>query len=114
MSDDYTGNGTNCGLGMVYETREEKEIERQRKQITTLRQQVDELEAANEKNVNAAYLKGFNNGKEGAESQLSAYREALERLRDCDWVITPHDRMDAVRDIARQALAGDTKKDTSA
>jgi hypothetical protein len=42
--------------------------------------------------------------------QLSAYREALERLRDCDWVITPHDRMDAVRDIARKALAGDTKE----
>lgn len=33
-------------------------------------------------------------------------REALERLRDCDWVITPLDRMDAVRDIARQALTG--------
>lgn len=30
--------------------------------------------------------------------------EALERLRDCDWVITPLDRMDAVRDIARQAI----------
>lgn len=31
--------------------------------------------------------------------------EALERLRDCDWVITPADRMDAVRTIARDALA---------
>lgn len=31
--------------------------------------------------------------------------EALERLRDCDWVITPADRMDAVRKIARDALA---------
>jgi hypothetical protein len=41
--------------------------------------------------------------------QVAAYREALERLRDCDWVITPHDRMDAVRDMARQALAGDAK-----
>lgn len=30
--------------------------------------------------------------------------DALEKLRDCDWVITPHDRMDAVRDIARAAL----------
>ena len=29
---------------------------------------------------------------------------ALIRLRDCDWIITPHDRMDAVRDIARTAL----------
>jgi hypothetical protein len=55
-------------------------------EITTLRQQVAELDA-----------------------RVSAYREALERLRDCDWVITPHDRMDAVRDIARKALTGDTK-----
>ena len=33
--------------------------------------------------------------------------EALKRLRDCDWVITPHDRMDAVREIARAALQED-------
>lgn len=31
-------------------------------------------------------------------------REALERLRDCDWVITLPDRMDAVRGLARDAL----------
>lgn len=31
--------------------------------------------------------------------------KALERLRDCDWVISLPDRMDAVRDIAREALA---------
>lgn len=30
--------------------------------------------------------------------------EALTRLRDCDWVISLPDRMDAVRDIARAAL----------
>lgn len=38
---------------------------------------------------------------------VKALREAmmgLERLRDCDWVITPHDRMDAVRQIARETL----------
>ena len=29
---------------------------------------------------------------------------ALRKLADCDWVITPHDRMDAVREIARKAL----------
>ena len=33
-------------------------------------------------------------------------RAALERLRDCDFVVTPMDRMDAVRDIAREALKG--------
>jgi len=31
-------------------------------------------------------------------------RAALVRLRDCDWVITLPDRMDAVREIARKAL----------
>lgn len=30
--------------------------------------------------------------------------EALKRIRDCDWVITLPDRMDAVRAIAREAL----------
>lgn len=30
--------------------------------------------------------------------------KALERLQDCDWVITLPDRMDAVREIARTAL----------
>ena len=29
---------------------------------------------------------------------------ALRKLRDCDWVITLPDRMDAVRAIAREAL----------
>lgn len=29
----------------------------------------------------------------------------MTRLRDCDWVITLPDRMDAVRDVARKALA---------
>ena len=29
---------------------------------------------------------------------------ALQKLADCDWIITPHDRMDAVRTIARKAL----------
>lgn len=35
---------------------------------------------------------------------LRAMEKALIKLRDCDWVITPHDRMDAVRDIASEAL----------
>lgn len=33
--------------------------------------------------------------------EVERLRAALTRLRDCDWVITPHDRMDAVRDTAR-------------
>lgn len=35
-------------------------------------------------------------------------REALYRLRDCDFVISLPDRMDAVREIARAALAKST------
>ena len=39
-----------------------------------------------------------------AADRIEKLEKALERLRDCDWVITPHDRMDAVRAIAREAL----------
>ena len=31
-------------------------------------------------------------------------RGALQRIADCDWVITLPDRMDGVRKIAREAL----------
>ena len=36
--------------------------------------------------------------------KLEAYRTALKRIRDCDFVITLPDRMDAVRQVAREAL----------
>ena len=36
--------------------------------------------------------------------KLKTYRTALQRIRDCDFVITLPDRMDAVRAIAREAL----------
>jgi hypothetical protein len=39
-----------------------------------------------------------------AADRIRKLEAALKRLRDCDWVITPHDRMDAVRAIAREAL----------
>lgn len=39
-----------------------------------------------------------------AEKESSRMRAALQRLADCDWVITLPDRMDAVRKIARDAL----------
>jgi hypothetical protein len=38
-------------------------------------------------------------------SRIEELERALIKLRDCDWVITPLDRMDAVREIARQALS---------
>lgn len=39
-----------------------------------------------------------------AAKRIKKLEAALERLRDCDWVITLSDRMDAVRQIAREAL----------
>lgn len=36
--------------------------------------------------------------------QFFKMQAALERIRDCDWVITLSDRMDAMREIAREAL----------
>lgn len=44
-------------------------------------------------------------------AEVKRLRAALIRLRDCDWVITLPDRMDAVRDIARAALEGATVDD---
>ena len=41
---------------------------------------------------------------ERLRAENARLRKALIRLRDCDWVITPANRMDAVRDIARAAL----------
>jgi len=43
--------------------------------------------------------------------QRNVAAEALRKLADCDWVITPRDRMDAVRTIAREALQSLTKKE---
>ena len=49
--------------------------------------------------------------RDAAAAELATEREkvrvlrlACERLRDCDWVISLPDRMDAVREIAREAL----------
>lgn len=39
-----------------------------------------------------------------AADMIERMAAALTRLRDCDWTITPLDRMDAVRDIAAAAL----------
>jgi hypothetical protein len=38
------------------------------------------------------------------ERQNEIFSAALKRLRDCEYVITPADRMDAVRKIAKTAL----------
>lgn len=36
--------------------------------------------------------------------QLDRLAEALRKIADCDWIITLPDRMDAVREIANEAL----------
>lgn len=41
---------------------------------------------------------------EKAIAAIIKLRDALERIRDCDFVISLPDRMDAVRKIAREAL----------
>lgn len=38
------------------------------------------------------------------ETENYVLRRGLERLRDCDWVISLPDRMDAVREVARDTL----------
>lgn len=60
----------------------------------------------------------YRNRAERAEQALAEalaenarLREALERLRDCDWVISLPDRMDAVREIARNAFNGRSNPD---
>lgn len=45
-----------------------------------------------------------------AADRIERLESALTRIRDCDWVITLPDRMDAVRNIAREALNQETKK----
>jgi len=42
--------------------------------------------------------------------QRDRLAEALQKLADCDWVITLPDRMDAVRTIANEALQSLTLK----
>lgn len=42
--------------------------------------------------------------------KLAKLQAALTKLRDCDWVISLPDRMDAVREIARNALDGGSEE----
>ena len=53
----------------------------------------------------ASYRAGYLHALNRTADREAVLVAALERLRDCDWVITLPDRMDAVREIAREALA---------
>lgn len=50
---------------------------------------------------------GWEEGYKAARSSRDRLREALKKLRDCDWTISLPDRMHAVREIAREALSAD-------
>jgi hypothetical protein len=56
-----------------------------------------------EENDTQAELAAWELLKEVTE-QRDRLAEALQKLADCDWVITLPDRMDAVRTIANEAL----------
>ena len=63
------------------------------------------------------YLEGATNHANGtpltkAIEQRNRLAEALQKLADCDWVITLPDRMDAVRTIANEALQSLTPTQT--
>lgn len=49
-------------------------------------------------------IKALRDDLKEAEKRAEMLTVALERIRDCDFVITLPDRMDAVRAIAREAL----------
>lgn len=51
-----------------------------------------------------ARIRELESDLDAANARNAELKEALIRLRDCDWVISLPDRMDAVRDIARAAL----------
>ena len=86
-------------------------------ELRQARTELDRLRAALvEAEKDAETLQASNNTYERDWPQLvherSRWRECAERLAgqmqrlaDCDWVITLPDRMDAVRDVARNALA---------
>lgn len=68
----------------------------------------DRLKAEVERLRGEQRLKSLIGPSENAVERIIAERDrlkaALVRLRDCDWVISLPDRMDAVREIAREAL----------
>ena len=73
-------------------------------QIATLTQELS-VSRANHIDANQRNMQSVRE-LEAAEARCATLTAALEQLRDCDWTIGRGDRMDAVRDIARNALSG--------
>ena len=68
----------------------------------------------NEPFVSAADCFAMQIRAEAAEAENARLREMFTQLRDCNWVITQPDLMDAVRDFACAALATNPVRDTKA
>lgn len=62
------------------------------------------LRAAGEIEQNRIDLEEYRRDVESLTAERDRLKAALVRLRDCDWVIRLPDRMDGVRQIAREAL----------
>jgi ribosomal protein L1 len=54
--------------------------------------------------LDISIIEALRNDLKEERKRVEMLTVALERIRDCDWVITLPDRMDAVRQIAREAL----------
>lgn len=82
-------------------------VARQAQEIQDLRTTLDKERRALEEREASCCPEdvSFEENIAALRSSRDALREALVKLRDCDWVISLSDRMDAVRDIARKALA---------
>lgn len=73
----------------------ERELTAAREELKTAIGQRDAIEESRVMTSNI-YIK--------TAEQRDRLAEALQKLADCDWVISLPDRMDAVRSIAREAL----------
>jgi hypothetical protein len=72
--------------------------------METKRHQVKEVPMVNDTFCDDGSFCVLNSCLDEAEARIEKLETALKRIRDCDFVITLPDRMDAVRAIAREAL----------
>jgi uncharacterized protein (DUF2461 family) len=88
-----------CGCGADWTPRRVYLLERELKQAD-----VDTLRALHERNKARKQLDAILLRLGQTQERMINAERALQRIADCDFVITLPDRMDAVREIARQAL----------
>lgn len=103
MTDDYADDSNIEHDDAEYIRILEQQLDTMGKQLAASEARVRELEEAN-KLMGADLVTRHDRICTLAEALRVATTE-LTRLRDCDWVISLPDRMDAVREIARNTLA---------